>query len=267
MQARLRVCGRPRAEPGSPLTRCRQDIRYYSLVTFPRPERISSVLKSSYRKLARIDPRNDSQVIFYDQVIPGSDLIAYVNADHWALVVPVASVAHDDRLDVRDRERLSARSAPRGRAAFRRGRSVDGDLDDGCSSVAVVLALSCATGPAFAWVYPEHRDIAVLGIESLDPDRKALFDRLWAEARINHEKRLCAQGADTAQRRAAGVHRLGSHVRDQRRPFVLEQAVARLGQQLGMDPRCRRRRRATQDRSVAGLENGARRASQGWPDR
>ena len=66
-----------------------KEIHYYSLVTFPRPERISSLLKSSYRKLARIDPRNDSQVIFYDQVIPGSDLIAYVNADHWALVVPV----------------------------------------------------------------------------------------------------------------------------------------------------------------------------------
>ena len=66
------------------------DVRYYSLVTFPQPERISSVLKSSYRKLARIDPRNDSQVIFYDQVIPGSDLMAYVNADHWALVVPIA---------------------------------------------------------------------------------------------------------------------------------------------------------------------------------
>ena len=66
-----------------------KEIRYYSLVTFPRPERISAVLGSSYRKLARIDPRNDSQVIFYDQVIPGSDLIAYVNADHWALVVPV----------------------------------------------------------------------------------------------------------------------------------------------------------------------------------
>jgi len=66
-----------------------KEIHYYSLVTFPRPERISSVLGSSYRKLARIGPRNDSQVLFYDQVIPGSDLIAYVNADHWALVVPV----------------------------------------------------------------------------------------------------------------------------------------------------------------------------------
>jgi hypothetical protein len=66
------------------------EIRYYSLVTFPHPERISSVLKSSYRKLAAIDSRNDSQMIFYDQIIPGSDLIAYLNADHWALAVPVA---------------------------------------------------------------------------------------------------------------------------------------------------------------------------------
>jgi hypothetical protein len=66
------------------------DVRYYSLVTFPQPERISSVLKSSYRKLARIDARNDSQVIFYDQVIPGSGLMGFVNADHWALAVPIA---------------------------------------------------------------------------------------------------------------------------------------------------------------------------------
>jgi dienelactone hydrolase len=31
-----------------------RELRYYSLVTFPRPERISSILKSSYDKLARI---------------------------------------------------------------------------------------------------------------------------------------------------------------------------------------------------------------------
>jgi hypothetical protein len=66
------------------------DLRYYSIVTFPQPERISSILKSSYKKLSRIDSRNDSQVIFYDQVVPGSTLLAYVNADHWALAVPVA---------------------------------------------------------------------------------------------------------------------------------------------------------------------------------
>jgi hypothetical protein len=66
------------------------DFPYYSLVTFPQPERISSVLKRSYRKLSRIDARNDSQVLFYDQVISGSVLVGYVNADHWALTIPIA---------------------------------------------------------------------------------------------------------------------------------------------------------------------------------
>ena len=54
-------------------------------------------------------------------------------------------------------------------------------------------------GPAAAWVYPEHRDIAVLAVLSLDPERKADFDRLWANARLGHEQRLCAAGADAAQ--------------------------------------------------------------------
>jgi len=63
---------------------------YYSLVTFPQPKRISSILEGSYDKLSLIDARNDGQVIFYDQIIPGSALMGYVNADHWALVVPIA---------------------------------------------------------------------------------------------------------------------------------------------------------------------------------
>ncbi len=37
-----------------------------------------------------MDARNDGQVLFYDQIIPGSTLIGYVNADHWALSVPIA---------------------------------------------------------------------------------------------------------------------------------------------------------------------------------
>ena len=65
-------------------------IRYYSLVTYPSPDRISSVLKSMHKKLSAIDSRNDSQVIFYDQVIPGSTLMGYLNADHWAIAVPIA---------------------------------------------------------------------------------------------------------------------------------------------------------------------------------
>jgi hypothetical protein len=65
------------------------EVPFYSLVTFPEPERISAILGSSYNKLARIDARNDSQVTFYDQIIPGSVLVGYVNADHWALAVPL----------------------------------------------------------------------------------------------------------------------------------------------------------------------------------
>ena len=64
-------------------------IRYYSLVTLPMPGQISSILNGTYKKLSAIDPRNDSQVIFYDQIIPGSTLLGYLNADHWAIAVPV----------------------------------------------------------------------------------------------------------------------------------------------------------------------------------
>jgi len=66
-----------------------QDFPYYSVVTYPHPDRISSALRSSYKKLSKVDARNDSQLVFYDEVIPGSTLAAYVNADHWALAVPV----------------------------------------------------------------------------------------------------------------------------------------------------------------------------------
>lgn len=54
-------------------------------------------------------------------------------------------------------------------------------------------------GSALAWIYPEHRDIAVLAVQGLDPDRKAEFDHLWQEARWGDEQRLCAQGADAGQ--------------------------------------------------------------------
>lgn len=69
-----------------------QHIKYYSVVTYPDPDtRMSLGLKSSYRDLAELaDARNDSQVVFYDQVIPGSTLLAFPNADHWALAVPIS---------------------------------------------------------------------------------------------------------------------------------------------------------------------------------
>jgi len=53
--------------------------------------------------------------------------------------------------------------------------------------------------PAGAWVYPEHREIAMLAVAGLDPVRKAQFDRLWQDARRGDEARLCAQGVDADQ--------------------------------------------------------------------
>jgi len=68
-----------------------QHIHYYSVVSFPDPDRISLALKPSWRKMSElVDARNDSQLVFYDQVIPGSKIVAFANADHWAMAVPVA---------------------------------------------------------------------------------------------------------------------------------------------------------------------------------
>jgi hypothetical protein len=48
-------------------------------------------LQRSHKKLAALkDGRNDSQLVFYDQVIPGSTILGFFNADHWAMSVPIA---------------------------------------------------------------------------------------------------------------------------------------------------------------------------------
>ena len=68
-----------------------EHIRYYSVVSFPDPEIISNGLQHSHKKLGALkDGRNDSQLVFYDQVIPGSTILGFFNADHWAMSVPIA---------------------------------------------------------------------------------------------------------------------------------------------------------------------------------
>jgi hypothetical protein len=52
---------------------------------------------------------------------------------------------------------------------------------------------------AFAWVLPEHRDVAVLAIQRLDPAQQAQLQQLWSEARMGYETRLCQSAADNAQ--------------------------------------------------------------------
>lgn len=65
--------------------------------------------------------------------------------------------------------------------------------------VLTVCLIALQLGPAFAWVFPEHRDIAVLAVQRLDPEQLALLQKLWLEARAGHEGRLCQNVADTGQ--------------------------------------------------------------------
>ena len=97
-----------------------REVRYYSLVAYPQPERISSLLKPSYRQLSRVDARNDSQVIFYDQVVPGGTLLGYLNADHWAVVAPIARSHSTIAAVLVTRNALPTRGTPRGDPTLRR---------------------------------------------------------------------------------------------------------------------------------------------------
>jgi hypothetical protein len=70
-----------------------ESIKYFSLGAFAGRDDISAILRPSYDQLALIDPRNDSQVIFYDAIIPGSMLLGLVKADHWAVAMPFSQDA------------------------------------------------------------------------------------------------------------------------------------------------------------------------------
>ena len=83
----LRPASRMRWLAANPLP---EDVPLYSLGTFPRPDNVSALLRPTWNKLGRVDARNDGQVIFHGQVIPGSTLAGYLNADHWAAAVPIA---------------------------------------------------------------------------------------------------------------------------------------------------------------------------------
>jgi hypothetical protein len=63
--------------------------------------------------------------------------------------------------------------------------------------IAFVVFLLLVRG--FAWVFPEHRDVAVLAIQRLDPAQRAELQQLWSEARAGHEARLCQNAADNTQ--------------------------------------------------------------------
>ena len=63
-------------------------IRYFSIAGFAEGEEISTILRGYYDKLVFVDPRNDGQLVFWSTVLPGSTLLGYVRADHWAIAMP-----------------------------------------------------------------------------------------------------------------------------------------------------------------------------------
>jgi hypothetical protein len=65
--------------------------------------------------------------------------------------------------------------------------------------LALATILFSASDAALAWVYPEHRELSLLAVSQLDPERRRVFDQLWQDARAGDEKRLCPLGADSAQ--------------------------------------------------------------------
>ena len=66
-----------------------EHVRYFYLATFARYEDVQLHQRITYKLLEKIDPLNDGQLVFTDQLIPGSALLGYVNADHWTVAVPV----------------------------------------------------------------------------------------------------------------------------------------------------------------------------------
>ena len=71
---------------------------YFSIVGLPSPQRVSAVFSAFRRSLARIDARNDGQMIYADAILPRSALLGYANADHFAIALPIAGALSEARL-------------------------------------------------------------------------------------------------------------------------------------------------------------------------
>jgi hypothetical protein len=57
--------------------------------------------------------------------------------------------------------------------------------------------LLCTALKSNAWVYPEHRYIAMLAIQQMKPEYRALLNQLWSRSRTGYENRLTSSVIDT----------------------------------------------------------------------
>lgn len=68
-------------------------VKYFSIGSFTDRENVSGVLTDGYDRLSQLNPRNDGQLIFYDQILPAGTLLGYANGDHWAVALPFTEEA------------------------------------------------------------------------------------------------------------------------------------------------------------------------------
>lgn len=67
-----------------------RDRTYFSVSAFTDYAHVSWPLKQTYRQLSPVNGPNDGQVPYTDAILPGSHLLGYLNADHWAIALPIA---------------------------------------------------------------------------------------------------------------------------------------------------------------------------------
>ena len=63
------------------------DVHLYAVAAYADIDRVSWIMRSGARRLSQHGP-NDGQVVLWDALLPYSQLLALVNADHWALALP-----------------------------------------------------------------------------------------------------------------------------------------------------------------------------------
>jgi hypothetical protein len=66
-----------------------EHIRYFSIASIAPKEEVARGMALMDAPLRYMDPLNDGQLLFYDQLLPGSELLGYVRADHWAVALPL----------------------------------------------------------------------------------------------------------------------------------------------------------------------------------
>jgi hypothetical protein len=114
----------------------------------------------------------------------------------------------------------------------------------------LAASLALLPFPARAWIYPEHRDIAVAGIQKLPPADRAALEALWEEARKAIPGNLCpvANAGDQGPKPAcidfaaipamAGDHSCSPREvadRTLRSPWILEVARIAVETQAALD--------------------------------